>query len=120
MTGTKVVDLEKLYNFVVDNFFHVKSFIQWKLIWIYHFAKFSNKKLSKEVVELDDIYNFAIENIFIFLHLGSVILNAKRWTVGHLPFSPLFWQNGCLNEKNIRLNSQNNRLNENDVPPCSI
>ena len=34
---TKVVDLKKLYNFAVDNFFHLKSSIQGKL-WLNFFT----------------------------------------------------------------------------------
>jgi len=30
-TKTKVVDLQELYNFIVDNLFHLKSSIQGKL-----------------------------------------------------------------------------------------
>jgi hypothetical protein len=40
MTQTKVVDLDAFYNFVVDSFFHLKTFNTQKIISISYILKF--------------------------------------------------------------------------------
>jgi hypothetical protein len=67
MTKTKVVHLDALYNFVVDNFSIWNHLLPEKSIWISHILKFKfyivqsnlDREMTKtKVVDLDELYNF--------------------------------------------------------------
>ena len=72
MTKTKVLDLEKLYNFVVDNFsFEIIYPIKITFEFLtFEIQDFSNglgwRNDQTKVVNLDDIYNLAVEKLFLF------------------------------------------------------
>jgi hypothetical protein len=77
MIKLNVVDLEKLYNFVVKNFFiWIRLGLQ-NSIWIflcrvfYFVLALSNKEMIKiNVVDLKKLYNFVVKNFFIWIRLG--------------------------------------------------
>jgi len=66
---TKGVDLEELYNFIVNNFFISNHLFKENYVWISHISnsKFSNDlgcRNNKKVVDLKKLYNFVVQNIF--------------------------------------------------------
>ena len=66
---TKVVDLEELYNFIVNNFFILNHLFKENYVWISHIlnSKFSNDlecRNDKKIVDLEKLYNFVVQNIF--------------------------------------------------------
>jgi len=75
---TKVVDLEKLYNFIVDDFFiwnnlYKKKSREFPHIWNSNFfqTKSDENKLYIKVVDIDEINNFIVDDFFIWKHLWS-------------------------------------------------
>ena len=83
MTNIKVADLDKLYNFVVDNFFIWNHLLCKKIIWISYIIKFkfyivqsnSDGEMTKrKLVDLNEFYNFVFGNVFIWVHLVLKIL----------------------------------------------
>ena len=95
MTKTRVVDLDELYNFVVDGFCIWNKLMSQNSIWSSHILKFkiqivqtkSDREMTKtKVVGLDELYNFAGDDLFIWNHLlsqnsiwSSYILKFKFW-----------------------------------------
>jgi hypothetical protein len=71
MIETKVIDLKRVYNFVVDNFFHLTSLprkilFEFRTFEIQIFQTTLDGELNKtKGVGLDDIYNFPTET-FLF------------------------------------------------------
>jgi hypothetical protein len=80
----KGIDLEQLYNFVVENFFiwnHLskKNYIWISYIWNLNFSndlKWKNYTNIK-VVELKKSYKFVVDNFFIWIWLGVQTLISK-------------------------------------------
>ena len=74
MTKTKVVDLKKLYNFVVDNFsfeiiYSGKTLFEFLTFEIWIFQMTLDGEMTKtKVVDLEKLYNFVVDNFF---HLKS-------------------------------------------------
>ena len=70
MTKAKVIDLKKLYNFVVDKFFILNHVSNENYVWISHIwnSKFSNnfgwRNDQNNVVDLDYIHNFTVLKLF--------------------------------------------------------
>ena len=69
-TNTKVVDLEKLCNFVVDNLFEIisprKFTFEFLTFGIQNFETISDRESNKtKVVDFNNIYNFAVEKFSI-------------------------------------------------------
>jgi len=97
MAKTRVVDLDELYNFVVDGFCIWNKLMSQNSIWSSHILKFkiqivqtkSDREMTKtKVVGLDELYNFASDDPFIWNHLlsqnsiwSSYILKFKFWMV---------------------------------------
>ena len=73
MTKIKIVDLEKLHNFVVDNFLSWNHFVKENYVWISKisiFKKSSNGEITKmKVVDLEKLCNYLVDNFFIWNHL---------------------------------------------------
>jgi hypothetical protein len=74
MTKIKVIDLDELYNFVVDDFFSWNHLIFENVVWSCHILKFKFKlfkqshieKMTKtKVIDLDALYNFVVDNFYI-------------------------------------------------------
>ena len=77
MTKIKVIDLDELYNFVVDDFFSWNHLVFENIVWSCHIFKFKFKlfkqmlyrKMTKiKVVNIGMLYNFVVDNFF---HLKS-------------------------------------------------
>ena len=97
MTKTRVVDLDELYNFVVNGFCIWNKLMSHNSIWSPHILKFkiqivqtkSDREMTKtKVVGIDELYNFASDDPFIWNHLlsqnsiwSSYILKFKFWMV---------------------------------------
>ena len=78
---TKVVNLKKLCNFVVDKFLIWNHLVKENYVWISQFWNLNfvnnlgltnNKNKS---VDLEKLYNFVVDNFLIQIHLGSQTLN---------------------------------------------
>jgi hypothetical protein len=84
MIKTKIVDLEELYNFVVNNHFiwnHLPRNIMFEFLIfeIQNFQMTSDGELTKiKVVVLHYIYNFAVEDFFIWVCSGFQI-HISKW-----------------------------------------
>jgi len=76
MTKMKVVDLKKLYDFLVDNFLF-EIFYQWKItfevltfeIWILQTTS-DGETTKMKVVVLEKLCNFVVDNFFSWNHLS--------------------------------------------------
>jgi hypothetical protein len=75
-TKIKVVDLKKLWNFVVDNFFIWTHFDSQKLNLSMPNLKFKFCKLTRmkksakmKVVELQKLFNFVVDKFFIWIRV---------------------------------------------------
>jgi hypothetical protein len=74
MTKLKVVDLEKLWNYVVDNFLIWNHLVKENYVWIFKKLKFeflndlgwTNRKTK--VVDLKKLWNFVVGNFLIWNH----------------------------------------------------
>jgi len=79
--NSKVVDLEKLRNFVVHNFFiwmHLGFQIcVWiSQIWNSNFANdLDQKSYNIKVVDLEKLWNFVVQKFFIWIRLGPQTSN---------------------------------------------
>ncbi len=80
MTKIKVIDLDELYNFVVDNFTIWNHLLLEKNIWISYILKYkfyivqsnSDGEMTKiKMVDLNEFYNFVFDSFFIWVHLVS-------------------------------------------------
>ena len=76
-TKTKVVDLDKNYNFVDDDFFHLKLLdVPTVLLKFWRFeiqicqTTTDGKTINIKVVDLDQNNNFVVDDFFIWSHLG--------------------------------------------------
>jgi hypothetical protein len=93
-TETRVVDLEKLCNFVVDNLFiwnHLYNknyvwFLKFK-IWIFQITSDGETPKAK-VVDLEKSCNFAVGNFFIWNHLAK---ENYGWIFSNLKLKFLKW-----------------------------
>ena len=115
MTKRKVVDLEKLYNFIVNNFFIWNHLSKESYIWISHIwnSKFSNDlhgEASKMiVVNLKMSYNFIVDNPFIWNHLSkrNYVWISHIWNL--ISSNDIRWRNyqnqSCTPRKVIKLYS---------------
>jgi hypothetical protein len=81
-TKIKVVELQKLWNFVVVYFFYLKSFRLSKIAS--EFVKFKmqilqttwyGKSTKLKAVELQMLWNFIVDNFLIWIHLQPQIVN---------------------------------------------
>jgi len=76
-TKTKVINLEKLCNFVVDNFFiwnHLsfKNYVWILTFEIQNFQTTSDGQMTKtKVVDLEKLCNFIVDHFFIRNHLSK-------------------------------------------------
>ena len=73
MTKTKVVDIDELYNFVVDDFFIWNHLVFENIVWRCDNLKFkyyigqsnSDGEITKiKLVDLNKLYNFIFDNFF--------------------------------------------------------
>jgi hypothetical protein len=80
MTKTKIVDLDELYRFVVDDFFIwvylvPKNYIRSSQISKFKFRivqmKFDGEMAKTKVVDLDEFYNFVVDDFSIWNRLLS-------------------------------------------------
>jgi hypothetical protein len=75
ITKIKVVDLEKLHNFIVDNLWFeiillrkiMLLFLKFE-IWIFK-ASSNREMITTKVVDLKKLCNFVVDNFFIWNHL---------------------------------------------------
>jgi hypothetical protein len=81
MTKTKVLDLDELYKFVVDNFFIWNHLLSLNFVWSSHILKFkfwiiqtkSDREMTKtRIVDLNKFYNFVADNFF-YLNLFTIL-----------------------------------------------
>jgi hypothetical protein len=94
VTKTKVIDIEKLCNFVVDNFFiwnHLSNenyvwFLKFK-IWIFQMTSDGETPKIK-VVDLKKLCNFVVHNFLIWNHLSN---ENYGWIFLHLKLKFLKW-----------------------------
>ena len=100
MIQIKVLDLDELYNFVIDDFFNWNHFVFKNIIWSYHILKFEFKLFKQSLMEkwpiqkygkmtnikvadLDKLYNFVVDNFFIWNHL---VFKNVVWNCHNLKF----------------------------------
>ena len=78
MTNTKVVDLDKLYNFVVDDFPIWSHLLPKKLFELLIFLKFKfyivqsnldGEMTKRKLVDLNEFYNFVFDSFFTWVYL---------------------------------------------------
>ncbi len=78
MTEIKVIDIDELFNFVVDNFFSWNHLVFENIVWSCHIFKFKFKLFKKKlhrkvikikVIDLDELYNFVVDDFFSWNHL---------------------------------------------------
>ena len=78
MTKIKVIDIDELYNFVVDDIFSWNRLVSENVVWTYHNLKFkfyvgqlnSDGEITKiKLVDLNKLYNFVFDNCFKKVHL---------------------------------------------------
>ena len=71
MIKTKVIDIDELYNFVIDDFFIWNHLVFENIVWSCHNLKFkfyigqsnSDEKITKiKLVDLNKLYNFVFDN----------------------------------------------------------
>ena len=83
ITKIKVLDLDELFNFVVDDFFNWNHLVFENVVWSCHIFKFKFKLFKKilyikmtklKVVNLDKLYNFIVDIFSIWNHLLPVKL----------------------------------------------
>jgi hypothetical protein len=67
----KVADFEKLYNFVVDNFFIWNHFIKKNYVWIFQTTS-DGETTKMKVIDLKKLYNFVVDNFLICDHLVKI------------------------------------------------
>ena len=92
MTKIKVLDLDELFNFVVDDFFNWNHLVFENVVWSCHIFKFKFKlfkkcyieKISKiKVIDLDKLYHFVVNDISIWNHL---LFENVVWSCHNLKF----------------------------------
>jgi len=83
MTKTKVIDLDKFYNFVVVDFFGWSHLMSQDSVRSFHISKFkfwivqpkSNGEMTKtKGVDINELYNFVVDDFFISNRLDRAIL----------------------------------------------
>ena len=94
MTKTKVVYLEKLYNFAVDNFFILNHLSNENYVCLLKF-KIQNFQTTSDgetpntkVVDIQKLCNFVVDNFFIWNHLSK---KNYDWIFSHLKFKFFEW-----------------------------
>jgi hypothetical protein len=81
-TKIKVVGLEMLWNFIIDNFLIWDHLVIEKIclkfqIWISNFVNGLGRRnfQNMQVVDLKNLCNFTVDNIFIWIHLVPQTIN---------------------------------------------
>jgi hypothetical protein len=78
MTKIKIIGIDELYNFVVDDLFIWDHLVFENVVWICHNLKFKfyigQSNLDREItkiklVDLNKLYNFVFDNFFTYVHL---------------------------------------------------
>jgi hypothetical protein len=73
MIKTKVVHIDELYNFLVDDFFHLKSVLVPKLFWMFSYCEIQilirqtnsyRERTNTKVLDLDESYNLLVDDFF--------------------------------------------------------
>jgi hypothetical protein len=83
ITKIKVIDVDELFNFVVDNFFNWNHLVFENVVWSCHIFKFKIQTVQKllyrkmtkiKVIDLDELYNFFVDDFSIWYHLLCIKL----------------------------------------------